>query len=109
MSKPRPAASETGDPLLLTPGLSALCPACLQQGAGSAFLRRLNAGDETPSGPEATESAMTRRTTRIPSSANTPANALDASGSSCEANRERTSMVTREPSREKSCAISRAT
>lgn len=64
---------------------------------------------ETPSGPEATESAMARRTTRIPSSANTPANALDASGSSCEANRERTSMVTREPSREKSCAISRAT
>ena len=24
------------------------CPACVQQGAGSAFLRRLNAGDETP-------------------------------------------------------------
>lgn len=43
-----PSNHGTRTPLLLTPGLSALCPACLQQGAGSAFLRRLNAGDETP-------------------------------------------------------------
>jgi triacylglycerol esterase/lipase EstA (alpha/beta hydrolase family) len=28
--------------------LGASCPACVQQAAGSAFLRRLNAGDETP-------------------------------------------------------------
>lgn len=27
---------------------AALCPACVQQGAGSAFLTKLNAGDETP-------------------------------------------------------------
>lgn len=28
--------------------IGTLCPACLQQSAGSAFLRELNAGDETP-------------------------------------------------------------
>jgi triacylglycerol esterase/lipase EstA (alpha/beta hydrolase family) len=43
-----PSNHGTRNPLLLTPGLSVLCPACLQQAAGSAFLRRLNAGDETP-------------------------------------------------------------
>jgi triacylglycerol lipase len=36
------------NPLLLTPGLGQLCRACAQQRRGSAFLRRLNRGDETP-------------------------------------------------------------
>ncbi|GAA5147038.1 alpha/beta fold hydrolase [Nocardioides marinquilinus] len=35
------------------------CPACVQQGAGSAFLQRLNAGDETPG-----EVSYTQITTR---------------------------------------------
>ena len=52
---------------------------------------------------------MARRTTRIPSSAKTPVRALEASGSSCEASRERTSMVTFEPSRANSWACSKAT
>lgn len=43
-----PSNHGTRTPLLLTPGLSSLCPACAQQAAGSAFLRRLNEGDETP-------------------------------------------------------------
>ena len=43
-----PSNHGTSNPLLLTPGLGRLCPACLQQKTGSAFLRRLNAGDETP-------------------------------------------------------------
>lgn len=38
----------TSNPLVLTPGLGYLCPSCLQQKTGSAFLKRLNAGDETP-------------------------------------------------------------
>ena len=33
---------------VLGDGLAASCPACRQQGAGSAFLEALNAGDETP-------------------------------------------------------------
>lgn len=43
-----PSNHGTSNPLLLTPGLNLLCPSCLQQRTGSAFLRRLNAGDETP-------------------------------------------------------------
>ncbi len=43
-----PSNHGTANPLLLTPGLGYLCPSCLQQKTGSAFLRRLNAGDETP-------------------------------------------------------------
>ncbi len=43
-----PSNHGTSNPLLLTPGLGYLCPSCLQQKPGSAFLRRLNAGDETP-------------------------------------------------------------
>jgi triacylglycerol esterase/lipase EstA (alpha/beta hydrolase family) len=43
-----PSNHGTSNPLLLTPGLTYLCPACLQQKTGSAFLRQLNAGDETP-------------------------------------------------------------
>ncbi len=43
-----PSNHGTRNPLLLTPGLRRWCAACLQQKAGSAFLRRLNAGDETP-------------------------------------------------------------
>ncbi len=43
-----PSNHGTRNPLLLTPGLPRWCPACLQQKSGSAFLRRLNAGDETP-------------------------------------------------------------
>ena len=43
-----PSNHGTANPLLLTPGLSVLCPACLQQARGSAFLGALNAGDETP-------------------------------------------------------------
>ncbi len=43
-----PSNHGTSNPLLLTPGLSHLCPSCLQQKTGSAFLKQLNAGDETP-------------------------------------------------------------
>ena len=43
-----PSNHGTSNPLLLTPGLGYLCPSCLQQQTGSAFLRHLNAGDETP-------------------------------------------------------------
>ncbi len=43
-----PSNHGTSNPLLLFPGLSYLCPACLQQKTGSGFLRSLNAGDETP-------------------------------------------------------------
>ena len=43
-----PSNHGTSQPLLLTPGLSYLCPSCLQQKTGSAFLHHLNAGDETP-------------------------------------------------------------
>lgn len=43
-----PSNHGTSNPLLLTPGLGHLCPSCLQQKTGSAFLRQLNAGDETP-------------------------------------------------------------
>jgi triacylglycerol esterase/lipase EstA (alpha/beta hydrolase family) len=43
-----PSNHGTSNPLLLTPGLNYLCPSCLQQQTGSAFLRHLNAGDETP-------------------------------------------------------------
>ncbi len=43
-----PSNHGTSNPLLLTPGLGYLCPSCLQQKTGSAFLRQLNAGDETP-------------------------------------------------------------
>ena len=43
-----PSNHGTSNPLLLTPGLGYLCPSCLQQKTGSAFLRHLNAGDETP-------------------------------------------------------------
>ncbi len=43
-----PSNHGTSQPLLLTPGLSYLCPSCLQQKTGSSFLQHLNAGDETP-------------------------------------------------------------
>ena len=43
-----PSNHGTANPLLLTPGVGVLCPACRQQKTGSAFLRKLNAGDETP-------------------------------------------------------------
>ena len=43
-----PSNHGTANPLLLTPGLGYLCPSCLQQKTGSAFLTHLNAGDETP-------------------------------------------------------------
>ena len=43
-----PSNHGTFNPLLLTPGLGYLCPSCLQQQTGSAFLQHLNAGDETP-------------------------------------------------------------
>jgi triacylglycerol esterase/lipase EstA (alpha/beta hydrolase family) len=43
-----PSNHGTSNPLLLAPGLNHLCPACLQQKTGSAFLSHLNAGDETP-------------------------------------------------------------
>lgn len=43
-----PSNHGTFTPLVLTPGLRYLCPSCLQQKTGSAFLRHLNAGDETP-------------------------------------------------------------
>jgi triacylglycerol lipase len=43
-----PSNHGTSNPLLLTPGVETYCPACLQQKTGSAFLRNLNADDETP-------------------------------------------------------------
>jgi len=43
-----PSNHGTANPLTLTPGLTYLCPSCVQQKIGSPFLRRLNAGDETP-------------------------------------------------------------
>ena len=43
-----PSNHGTSHPLLLTPGLGHLCPSCLQQKTGSAFLTHLNSGDETP-------------------------------------------------------------
>ena len=54
-----PSNHGTASPLLLTPGLGYLCTACLQQRTGSAFLRRLNAGDETP-GPVSYTNIVTR-------------------------------------------------
>ena len=54
-----PSNHGTSNPLLLTPGLGYLCPSCLQQKAGSAFLQRLNAGDETP-GPVSYTNIVTR-------------------------------------------------
>ena len=54
-----PSNHGTTNPLLLTPGLGYLCPACLQQKTGSAFLNRLNAGDETP-GPVSYTNIVTR-------------------------------------------------
>ena len=54
-----PSNHGTSNPLLLTPGLGYLCPSCLQQKTGSAFLRRLNAGDETP-GPVSYTNIVTR-------------------------------------------------
>jgi triacylglycerol lipase len=55
-----PSNHGTSNPLLLTPGLNRLCPACLQQKTGSVFLRRLNAGDETP-GTVSYTNIVTRR------------------------------------------------
>jgi len=43
-----PSNHGTANPLTLTPGLTYLCPSCVQQKTGSSFLRHLNAGDETP-------------------------------------------------------------
>ena len=54
-----PSNHGTSNPLLLTPGLSYTCPSCLQQKTGSAFLLRLNAGDETP-GPVSYTNVVTR-------------------------------------------------
>ena len=54
-----PSNHGTANPLLLTPGLSRLCRSCLQQKTGSSFLRRLNAGDETP-GPVSYTNIVTR-------------------------------------------------
>ena len=54
-----PSNHGTSNPLLLTPGLEYLCPACLQQKTGSEFLRNLNADDETP-GPVSYTNIVTR-------------------------------------------------
>jgi len=54
-----PSNHGTSNPLLLTPGLESYCPACLQQKTGSAFLRNLNADDETP-GPVSYTNIFTR-------------------------------------------------
>ena len=54
-----PSNHGTLNPLLLTPGLSLFCTSCLQQATGSAFLRRLNADDETP-GPVSYTDIVTR-------------------------------------------------
>ena len=43
-----PSNHGTSQPVLLVPGVGQLCPSCLQQQTGSAFLQHLNAGDETP-------------------------------------------------------------
>ena len=50
---------------LVAPGpVAALCPACRQQAAGSAFIRKLNAGDETP-GPVDYTNVQTRNDTVV--------------------------------------------
>ena len=54
-----PSNHGTSNPLLLTPGLATYCPACLQQKTRSAFLRNLNADDETP-GPVSYTNIVTR-------------------------------------------------
>jgi triacylglycerol lipase len=54
-----PSNHGTSNPLLLFPGVGYLCPACLQQKTGSAFLRSLNADDETP-GPVSYTNIVTR-------------------------------------------------
>ncbi len=54
-----PSNHGTANPLLLLPGVSRWCRSCQQQKAGSAFLRRLNAGDETP-GPVSYTNIVTR-------------------------------------------------
>ena len=54
-----PSNHGTSNPLLLTPGLEYLCPACLQQKTGSEFLHNLNADDETP-GPVSYTNIVTR-------------------------------------------------
>lgn len=54
-----PSNHGTRNPLLLLPGAGVTCRACLQQKTGSAFLRRLNAGDETP-GPVSYTNIVTR-------------------------------------------------
>lgn len=54
-----PSNHGTSNPLLLFPGLDWWCRACLQQKTGSAFLRRLNEGDEAP-GPVSYTNIVTR-------------------------------------------------
>ena len=54
-----PSNHGTANPLLLTPGVGVLCPACLQQKTGSAFLQNLNGGDETP-GPVSYTNVVTQ-------------------------------------------------
>ena len=49
-----------------------------------------------------TEETVARGITRMPSSANTPLRVRETSGSSWEASRDRTTMVTIEPRRAKS-------
>ncbi|MCW2849785.1 MAG: lipase, class 2 [Marmoricola sp.] len=61
-----PSNHGTSNPLLLTPGLSHLCPACLQQKTGSPFLRSLNAGDETPGAVSYTNIATTHDEVVLP-------------------------------------------
>ena len=60
----RPRRARAVQPRHLQPAaaharLSYLCPSCLQQKTGSAFLQRLNAGDETP-GPVSYTNVVTR-------------------------------------------------
>ena len=78
-----PSNHGTSNPLLLTPGLSYLCPSCLQQKTGSTFLTRLNAGDETP-GPgqlhQHRDAGTTRWCSRTPP-ASSPARTPPTSGS----------------------------
>lgn len=54
-----PSNHGTSNPLLLLPGAGVTCQACLQQKTGSSFLRRLNAGDETP-GPVSYTNIVTK-------------------------------------------------
>ncbi len=54
-----PSNHGTANPLLLTPGVGILCPACLQQKTGSPFLQNLNGGDETP-GPVSYTNVVTQ-------------------------------------------------